>query len=193
RTVRNGREKSVDVPSVRAYQGAPNHPPVPTFVSSPSCALGGFLGESMRRIVQCVLCFLLVAPVFSQTATEYSEKDKKKMAEIAQRPEVQQRIDEEWKQIQQQDLAFAYQVNTVSRMAALSPASLAELRTKYGQLYDNPILLRYVNTLGQRLVPRNSPNLYAFRLLLDPMPRAMSLSTGTIYVSTGLVSMLDNE
>ena len=147
----------------------------------------------MRRIVQWALCFVLVAPLFSQTATEYSEKDKKKMAEIAQRPEVQQRIDEEWKEVQTQDLSFAYQVNTVSRMAALSPASLAELRTKYGQLYDNPILLRYVNTLGQRLVPRNSPNLYAFRLLLDPMPRAMSLSTGTIYVSTGLVSMLDNE
>ena len=50
----------------------------------------------MRRVLECMFCLLVVvAPVFSQTASEYSEKDKKKMAEIAQRPEVQQRIDEE--------------------------------------------------------------------------------------------------
>jgi uncharacterized protein YueI len=34
---------------------------------------------------------------------------------------------------------------------------------------------------------------YAFRLLLDPIPRAEALTTGTIYISTGLVSLLDNE
>jgi len=42
-------------------------------------------------------------------------------------------------------------------------------------------------------VPQGSPNLYSFRLLLDPVPRAEALSTGTIYISTGLVSMLDSE
>ena len=147
----------------------------------------------MRRSMYLILCLLLTLPLFGQTASEYSDKDKKKMAEIAQRPEVQQRIDEAWRAMQLDDMTFAYNVNTSTRAASLSPANLLELRSKYGQLYDNPILLRYVNSLGQRLVPKASPNLYSFRLLLDPRPQALSLSTGTIYVSTGLVSMLDNE
>jgi len=52
---------------------------------------------------------------------------------------------------------------------------------------------RYINAIGQRLVPKDSPNIYSFKLLLDPIPKAEALSTGTILVSTGMVSMLDNE
>ena len=70
---------------------------------------------------------------------------------------------------------------------------MATFRQNFGELYNNPILLRYVNSLGQKIVPQGSPNLYSFRLLLDPVPRAEALSTGTIYISTGLVSMLDSE
>lgn len=147
----------------------------------------------MRRVTYLILVLAFTMTCLSQTATEYTDKDKKKMAEIAQRPEVQQRIEAEWKELRANDLTFAYNVNSSTRLGQLSPSNLADLRQKYGQLYDNPILLRYVNSLGQRLVPRNSPNLYSFRLLLDPLPKAVSLSTGTIYVSTGLVSMLDNE
>ena len=55
------------------------------------------------------------------------------------------------------------------------------------------MLQRYLNTIGQRLVPKDSPNIYSFKLLLDPIPKAEALSTGTILVSTGMVSMLDNE
>ncbi|MBX7222172.1 MAG: M48 family metalloprotease [Blastocatellia bacterium] len=60
-------------------------------------------------------------------------------------------------------------------------------------LYDNPMLQDYVSRIGQALVPRNSKKLYAFRILQDPLPRAESLSTGTIYLSTGLIGLLDNE
>src|SRR5271163_4690301 len=90
-------------------------------------------------------------------------------------------------------MEYAFNVNQSSRAAELGPTALADFREKYGELYDNPILLRYVNALGQRIVPTGSPNLYTFRLLLDPVPRAEALSTGTIYVSTGLVALLDNE
>jgi hypothetical protein len=55
------------------------------------------------------------------------------------------------------------------------------------------MLQRYINAIGQRLVPKDSPNIYSFKLLLDPIPKAEALSTGTILVSTGMVSMLDNE
>jgi len=142
-----------------------------------------------------LLCSLLwfVSPLLAQTATDYSDKDKQKLAAIAQRPDVAKRIADTWDARRRADMQFAYNVNQSSRAAELSPTALADFREKYGELYDNPILLRYVNALGQRIVPNGSPNLYTFRLLLDPVPRAEALSTGTIYVSTGLVALLDNE
>jgi len=60
-------------------------------------------------------------------------------------------------------------------------------------LYDNPLLQQYVNRLGQSVVPKTSNNLYAFRVTLNPVPLARALSTGTIYVSTGFISLADNE
>jgi predicted Zn-dependent protease len=128
-----------------------------------------------------------------QTATEYNDKDKKKLAEIAQRPEVIHRIQETWDGRRRQDMEFAFNVNQSSRIGELSLSELATFRQNFGELYNNPVLMRYVNSLGQKIVPQGSPNLYSFRLLLDPVPRAEALSTGTIYISTGLVSMLDSE
>jgi predicted Zn-dependent protease len=75
----------------------------------------------------------------------------------------------------------------------MSGPEFATFREHYGQLYNNPMLQRYINNIGQHLVPKDSPNIYSFKLLLDPIPKAEALSTGTILVSTGMVSMLDNE
>jgi hypothetical protein len=60
-------------------------------------------------------------------------------------------------------------------------------------LYDNPLVQQYVNRLGQSVVPKSSQNLYVFRVTLNPVPLARALSTGTIYVSTGFISLADNE
>lgn len=142
-----------------------------------------------------LLCTLLwaITPLLAQTATEYNDKDKKKLADIAQRPEVIRRIQDTWDARRRADMEFAFNVNQSSRVGELSLTELATFRQNFGELYNNPILLRYVNSLGQKVVPQGSPNLYSFRLLLDPVPRAEALSTGTIYISTGLVSMLDSE
>ena len=142
-----------------------------------------------------LLCALLwiASPLLAQTATEYSDKDKKKLAEIAQRPEVIRKIQDTWDTRRRADMEFAFNVNQSSRVGELSLTELAAFRQNFGELYNNPILLRYVNSLGQKIVPQGSPNLYSFRLLLDAVPRAEALSTGTIYISTGLVSMLDSE
>ena len=80
-----------------------------------------------------------------------------------------------------------------SRSQSQSLSELATFRQNFGELYNNPVLMRYVNSVGQKIVPQGSPNVYSFRLLLDPVPRAEALTTGTIYISTGLVSMLDSE
>jgi len=60
-------------------------------------------------------------------------------------------------------------------------------------LYDNQAVQDYINRTGQKLVPPDSEKLYAFRVVADPIPLAKSLSTGTIYVSTGMISLLQSE
>jgi predicted Zn-dependent protease len=60
-------------------------------------------------------------------------------------------------------------------------------------LYDNLRVQDHINRIGQRLVPEESESLYAFKVVPDPIPSAETLATGTIYVSTGLISMLDSE
>ena len=128
----------------------------------------------------------------SDTPGELSDNDKKKMAEIADRPEVKEEILVAWEAKRQADLEYAYNVNYSVHFSEAFGPQLAEFREKYGQLYDNPILQEYLNNIGQHLVPADSPNTYSFKLLLDPVPKAESFSTGSVYVSTGLVAMLDN-
>ena len=129
----------------------------------------------------------------SDTPAELSENDKKKMAEIADRPEVKEEILVAWEAKRQADLEYAFNVNYSVHFSEAFGPQLAEFREKFGQLYDNPILQEYLNNIGQHLVPADSPNTYSFKLLLDPVPKAESFSTGSVYVSTGLVAMLDNE
>ena len=63
------------------------------------------------------------------------------------------------------------------------------------RLYPNPSLQAYVNRLGQSLIPREaSENIFvSFKIVEDPLPYADTLATGTVYLSTGMISLLDNE
>jgi hypothetical protein len=62
-------------------------------------------------------------------------------------------------------------------------------------LYANPSLQAYVNRLGQSLIPKEVADsvLISFKIVADPLPYADTLSTGTVYLSSGLISLLDNE
>ncbi|HEY0510623.1 MAG TPA: M48 family metalloprotease [Thermoanaerobaculia bacterium] len=77
-----------------------------------------------------------------------------------------------------------------SRTAATRNKSEADPR-----LYPNPSLQAYVNRLGQSLIPREaSDNIFvSFKILEDPVPYADTLATGTVYLSSGMISLLDNE
>lgn len=149
---------------------------------------------SITFIISTVLLTMPVWAQGPQTRPVYSDKDKQKLAEIAQRPEVIQQIESVWESVRRQDMEFAFRVNTaVAFTDWRHDPQWLDVWMKYGRLYENPILANYVNSLGQRLVPNDSTHLYAFRVLLDPVPRAEALSTGTIYLSTGLMSLLDSE
>jgi tetratricopeptide (TPR) repeat protein len=145
------------------------------------------------------LSALPALPAFGQTPkpsariAQFSDADKKKLAEIEQRPEIRDRIQTEWDNKRRADLEYLYNLNASAHFSDISGPEFATYRQNYGLLYNNPMLQRYLNAIGQRLVPVNSPNLYSFKIVLDPIPRAEAFSTGTVVVSTGLISMLDNE
>lgn len=127
-------------------------------------------------------------------APEYSEADKQKIAEIEQRPAVQDEIQKAWDGLRRDHLQSAYAINqTASWGITDDPMGHYGTSRTGDRLYSNPMMQAYLNNIGQRLIPKDSPNLYTFRVLLDPMPKAEALSTGTIYISTGLISMLDSE
>ncbi len=123
---------------------------------------------------------------------DLSNVDKDKIARIEQMPDVQDAIEQEWDQLRKSDMQLAYGVNLTENLG-MSQDALAADSFDRQRLYVNPVVQSYVNHVGQRLVPRNSGNVYTFRVLYDPIPKALTLSTGTIYISTGLLSMLDTE
>ncbi|HYL79097.1 MAG TPA: M48 family metalloprotease, partial [Bryobacteraceae bacterium] len=101
-------------------------------------------------------------------------------------------VEKAFEQVQQQHSQEAFDNNIQPPARPVVVHDGDRLRLQTG-LYDNKLVADYVNRIGQQLVPEDSEKLFAFRLVAHPVPFANTLSTGTIYVSTGLVSMLDNE
>jgi hypothetical protein len=132
-------------------------------------------------------------PAPSAVTPQYTDADKKMIAAIEQRPDIKDTIQTQWDERRRKDIDYIYNINSSAKFGDLSGPEFADFRDHYGMLYNNPMLQRYLNTIGQRLVPKDSPNIYSFKILLDPIPKAESFSTGTVLVSTGLISMLDNE
>jgi Zn-dependent protease with chaperone function len=110
-------------------------------------------------------------------------------------PEFHDEVEDAFRQKQREHSNFAYQVNTREPGDERFERLLRD-SNKAGvvdTLYDNPLVQDYVNRVGHSIVPKDSTRLYAFKVTLNPIPEARSLSTGTIYVSSGLLSLIDNE
>ncbi len=128
----------------------------------------------------------------AQTLANLTENDKERLAKIEATPEIQQTIQVQWDETRRADLQMAYSINLTENWGMIQD-NVRDDSFDRQRLYSNPIVQSYVNHLGQRLVPKGSPNLYTFRVLYDPTPKVLTLSTGTVYVSTGMLSVLDNE
>ncbi|HEY9401837.1 MAG TPA: M48 family metalloprotease [Pyrinomonadaceae bacterium] len=107
-------------------------------------------------------------------------------------PTFKDAVDQRYREIRRSHIESAYSINM--------RASNAKLVNRDGEklvfedtLYDNPLAQDYINRVGQALVPPGSKNLYAFRILQNPVPEARSMSTGTVYISTGYLAAVDNE
>jgi beta-barrel assembly-enhancing protease len=65
-----------------------------------------------------------------------------------------------------------------------------------GLVLEDDATNAYLNRIGEVLLPRGlklEHVLWKFRALRDPAPNAFALPNGSIYVSTGLLALMDNE
>lgn len=111
----------------------------------------------------------------------------------ARDPEFRDQVDDTYLDLQSQHALEAYRINTQHPKEYLATENEGEVLKIRRALYDNPRVTDYVNRLGQRIVPDDTDKLYAFKVTVNPIPTAYTLSTGTILVSTGMISLLDNE
>lgn len=107
-------------------------------------------------------------------------------------PDFRLEVEEAYRRMQREHSEYAFSINAQDAKGEFVK------RDKYKvgattTLYENPLAQDYVNRVGQSMVPAGSDKLYAFKIMLNPVPEARSLSTGTIYVSTGLLASIDNE
>ena len=131
-------------------------------------------------------------PPSANSLANLTENDKERVAKIEAMPEIQKAIQDEWDETRRADLQMAYSINLTENWGVIQD-NVRDDSFDRQRLYSNPIVQSYINHLGQRLVPKNSINMYTFRVLYDPIPKVLALSTGTVYVSTGMLAVLDNE
>jgi len=101
-------------------------------------------------------------------------------------------VDYRYREIRRSHIETAYTINMRPSNSKLVNRDGEKLVFE-DTLYDNPLAQDYINRVGQSLVPAGSKNLYAFRILQNPVPEARSMSTGTVYISTGYLAAVDNE
>jgi predicted Zn-dependent protease len=107
-------------------------------------------------------------------------------------PDFRLEVDEAYRRMQREHSDYAFSINSEDAKGELVKKDKNKVRATT-TLYENPLAQDYVNRVGQSMVPAGSDKLYAFKIMLNPVPEARSLSTGTIYVSTGLLASIDNE
>jgi predicted Zn-dependent protease len=122
-----------------------------------------------------------------QTLTEFAEEL------YASDPEFRDEVDDAYLDLQGAHATEAYRINISHRKELLATENEGEVLRLRRALYDNPRVQEYVNRLGQQIVPDDSEKLYSFKVIVSPIPQAYTLSTGTVLVSTGMISVLDNE
>jgi len=107
--------------------------------------------------------------------------------------EFKDQADDAYFDLQREHMAEAYRINHSDDKEVVKTENNGDILQLRRALYLNPRVQEYVNRLGQQIVPEDSEKLYSFKVFMHPIPQAYTLSTGTILISTGLVSMLDNE
>jgi beta-barrel assembly-enhancing protease len=83
---------------------------------------------------------------------------------------------------------------TLEEEQKLGEQVLGEVQGQFTLIRD-PLLLGYLNQIGQDILKQAGPKPYPFRfyLLKDPQLNAFSVPGGHIFVSTGIIEVMDSE
>lgn len=107
-------------------------------------------------------------------------------------PDFRELVNDRYRETRQSHMRYAYSVNMMPSNIKLVERDGEKMAFNWS-LYANPLAQDYVNRVGQSLVPANSTRLYSFKIVQNPVPESKSLSSGTVYITTGLLSIIDNE
>jgi len=125
--------------------------------------------------------------------SKYAETLAKANEKYVKDIEFKEDVDAEFRKLQREHAQSAFEYNTNDNDDWVTTNSGDKLPKSNDTLYDNLLAQDYLNRVGQSLVPEKSDKRYGFKITVNPMPDARSLATGTVYVSTGLLSLVDNE
>src|SRR4030095_6309775 len=82
-------------------------------------------------------------------------------------------------------------------LEVLEQADLLDVRLERdGLVLGDEAANAYLRRIGRSLIPRGlelERVTWRFRALRDPQPNAFALPNGSIYVTTGLLTLIDNE
>ena len=131
-------------------------------------------------------------PKLSKDEKEYQKVKKFSLDLYLKDADFRDAVEDAYLKKQREHSEYAYYINTRNPALEQVTRDGDKLRVEY-TLYDNPLAQDYVNRVGQSIVPSGSTRLYTFRIMLNPIPESRALSTGTVYVSSGLLSIIDNE
>jgi len=146
---------------------------------------GGFFGIGGKKDEETIA---------TEQAQKYQELREKAWAKYKDptKAEFKLRVNADYKEKRREHSEYAFQINTFNANDERITYTGDKLMTE-DTLYDNHLVQDYINRVGQSLVPEKSSHRYAFKVILNPVPDARSLSTGTVYITTGLLSLIDTE
>jgi beta-barrel assembly-enhancing protease len=138
-----------------------------------------FTLNNFRRVLTTLLCFCLTATALG--APKMAPALRHDQTQTA-KPQSPAREDFKFEKV---DLQLLEQVNLLDARFA-----------REGLVLEDDATNVYLNRVGQTLLPRGltlENVFWKFRALRDPQPNAFALPNGSVYVSTGLLALMDNE
>ena len=92
--------------------------------------------------------------------------------------------------------AASFQFTDIDHQVLQDSDAVDRQYVKKGLVMQDPQLQAYLDSIGKRILgSRPAPEQveFKFRVLRDPMVQAFALPNGSVYVTTGLLSLLDDE
>jgi len=142
--------------------------------------------SSNRYLVAAFLCFCLTISVCSPSFAQVTAQQPPSSGQGTQpaSAKTQSPANEDFK-FGKSDLELLEQVNILDRRFEHE-----------GLVLEDEATNAYLKRIGDLLVPRGlklENVVWKFRALRDPVPNAFALPNGSIYITTGLLALVDNE